>query len=85
MDDQSSVQSLTDYSLQVLDLCRLLWGPIETPANVQNINQAYFEDQKRRRMLSEWLHQSLLSQPQQQVKTTIDHVGRLYVRLSSNG
>ncbi|UJR23692.1 hypothetical protein I4U23_026674 [Adineta vaga] len=66
MDDQSSIQSLTDYSLQVLDLCRLLWGPIEIPENIQIINQAYFEDQKRRQMLSNWLHQCILSQPRQQ-------------------
>ncbi|CAF3653893.1 unnamed protein product [Adineta steineri] len=66
MDDQNSIQSLTDYSLQVLDLCRLLWGPIETPTNVQLINQSYFEEQKRRRMLSDWLHQCILCQPPQQ-------------------
>jgi hypothetical protein len=67
MDDNHSFQSLTDYSLQVFDLCRLLWGPIEIPTTIQLINQAYFEEQKRRNMLSNWLHQCILSQPQQQV------------------
>jgi hypothetical protein len=67
MEDDTTIQSLTDYSLQVLDLCRLLWGPIEIPTNIQSINQAYFEEQKRRQMLSTWLHQCILSQPQQQV------------------
>jgi hypothetical protein len=71
MDDNNSFQSLTDYSLQVLELCRLLWGPIETPTNIQLINQAYFEEQKRRHMLSNWLHQCILSQPQQQVNKKI--------------
>lgn len=68
MDDNNAFQSLTDYSLQVLDLCRLLWSPVETPTNIQLINQAYFEEQKRRQMLSNWLHQCILSQPQQEVK-----------------
>jgi hypothetical protein len=67
MDDDTPIQSLTDYSLQVLDLCRLLWGSIEIPTNIQSINQAYFEEQKRRHMLSIWLHQCILRQPQQQV------------------
>ncbi|CAF4999590.1 unnamed protein product, partial [Rotaria socialis] len=31
MDDNNSFQTLTHYSLQVFQLCRLLWGPIETP------------------------------------------------------
>ncbi|CAF0854956.1 unnamed protein product [Rotaria sp. Silwood1] len=66
MDDNNSFQSLADYSLQVFELCRLLWGPIETPTNIQIINQAYFDEQKRRHMLSNWLHQCILSQPQQQ-------------------
>ncbi|CAF3590685.1 unnamed protein product [Rotaria sordida] len=66
MDDNNSLQSLTDYSLQVFELCRLLWGPIATPTNTQIINQAYFDEQKRRHMLSNWLHQCILSQPQQQ-------------------
>ncbi|CAM4813455.1 unnamed protein product [Rotaria magnacalcarata] len=66
MDDNNSFQTLTDYSLQVFQLCRLLWGPIETPKNVQLINQAYFEDQQRRHLLSNWLHQCILSQPQQE-------------------
>jgi hypothetical protein len=67
MDDHSSIQTLTDYTLQVLDLCRLLWGPIDIPTNFQVINQDYFEEQKRRQMLSNWLHQCILSQPQQEV------------------
>ncbi|CAF2416481.1 unnamed protein product [Rotaria sp. Silwood2] len=66
MDDNNSFQSLADYSLQVFELCRLLWAPIETPTNIQIINQAYFDEQKRRHMLSNWLHQCILSQPQQQ-------------------
>jgi hypothetical protein len=70
MDDDTPIQSLIDYSLQVLDLCRLLWGPIEIPTNSPSINQEYFEEQKRRRMLSAWLHQCVLSQPQQQVNRT---------------
>lgn len=84
MDDQSSVQSLTDYSLQVLDLCRILWGPIETPMNVQTINPTYFEEQKRRKMLSNWLHQCLLSQPQQHVtrRGCVVHLIALYARLA---
>jgi hypothetical protein len=88
MDDQNSCQPLTDYSLQVLDLCRLLWGPIETPINVQLINQAYFEEQKRRHMLSDWLHQCILSQPrQEQVKKTLNttfHTS-IYILFFSNG
>ena len=75
MDDQSSVQTFTDYSLQVLQLCRLLWGPVQIPENIQIINRPYFEDQRRRQMLSEWLHQCILSQPrQQQVKLDIQLV-----------
>ncbi|CAF1295275.1 unnamed protein product, partial [Adineta ricciae] len=66
MDDQSSVQTFTDYSLQVLQLCRLLWGPVQIPENIQIINRPYFEDQRRRQMLSDWLHQCILSQPPQQ-------------------
>ena len=68
MDDDTPIQVLTDYSLQVLELCRLLWGPIDIPTNNSSINQAYFEEQKRRQMLSNWLHQCILSQPQQQVE-----------------
>lgn len=65
MDEDTPTPSLTDYSLQVLELCRLLWGPIELPMNIQLNNPTYFEEQKRRQMLSNWLHQSILNQPQQ--------------------
>lgn len=74
MDDDSPIQTLTDYSLQVFELCRLLWGPIDIPINHSSINQNYFEEQKRRQMLSNWLHQCILSQPQQEVEFEIDFV-----------
>lgn len=64
--------SLTTYSLQVLELCRLLWGPVAKPANVQLLNPAYFDEQRRRQMLSHWLDQCILSQPQPQVSRSID-------------
>ena len=64
--------SLTNYSLQVLELCRLLWGPVARPANVQLLNPAYFDEQRRRQMLSRWLDQCILSQPQPQVSRSID-------------
>lgn len=81
MDDDTSFQSLTDYSLQVFELCRLLWGPAEMPTNVQLINQAYFEEQKRRRLLSNWLHQCILSQPQQQVRQIYDTSLKAYISM----
>ena len=81
MDDDTPIQSLTDYSLQVLELCRLLWGPIEIPANCPSINQEYFEEQKRRQMLSAWLHQCVLSQPQQQVSLKLIRIFILRVFL----
>lgn len=68
MDDDVPVPTLTDYSLQVFELCRLLWGPIDIPITNSPINQTYFEEQKRRQMLSTWLHQCILSHSQQQVK-----------------
>ena len=67
MDDDAPIPALTDYSLQVLELCRLLWGRIEMPTNIPLNNPDYFEEQKRRQMLSNWLHRCILSQPQQQV------------------
>ncbi len=84
MEDNNAFQSLTDYSLQVLDLCRLLWGPIDIPTNSQLINQAYFEEQKRRSMLSNWLHQCILSQPQQQVNQKFPEF-YISILFSSNG
>ena len=71
MDDENTLQSMADYSLQVLELCRLLWGPIETPTNIQLTNQTYFNEQQRRHMLSNWLHQCILSQPNQRVRYMI--------------
>ena len=66
MDDDVPIPPLTDYSIQVLELCRLLWGRIEMPANIQLNNPEYFEEQKRRQMLSNWLRRAIWSQPQQQ-------------------
>ena len=72
MDDDNAFQPFTDYSLQVLELCRLLWGPIEATATIQLPNQVYFEEQRRRHMLSNWLHRCILSQSQQQVCEMVD-------------
>ena len=67
MDDDAPIPFTTDYSLQVLELCRLLWGRIAMPTNIPLNNPVYFEQQKRRQMLSSWLDQCILSQPKQQV------------------
>lgn len=67
MDDDARIPFAIDYTLQILQLCHLLWGQIAMPPNIPLRNPTYFEQQKRRQMLSNWLHQCILSQPQGQV------------------
>ncbi|CAF1110950.1 unnamed protein product [Didymodactylos carnosus] len=65
MSNEDHINTFHEYTLQILELCRLLWTPIET-IDVQSINQIYFEEQQRRKMLSDWLYQCVLSKPKRQ-------------------
>ena len=71
IDDNPFTDAFTALQLQVLELCRLLWGPVKKPSNVHLINPDYFDAQNRRKMLSHWLYQAILSQPREEVRILI--------------
>ena len=71
IDDNPFSDTFTAFQLQVLELCRLLWGPVKKPSNVHLINPDYFDAQSRRKMLSHWLYQAILSEPREEVGSLI--------------